>query len=83
MMVPTYKCRYCQKEIVAQMDFSGDIPSGTLPICDCKENRDAWERDHRALMELRKKANRETNVRSRSIVHVGRTPGPTGRKKHR
>lgn len=83
MIVPTYKCSYCQKEITAEMDFSGDMLSGTLPVCDCKENRDAWERQHRAQMELRKKANRDSSVRSRSIVHVGRTPSPMGRKKHR
>lgn len=83
MIIPTYKCNYCQKEIAAEMDFSGIMLSGTLSICDCKENRDAWEREHRARMEQRKQANRGSEIRSRSIVHVGRTPGPTGRKKHR
>jgi len=76
--VPTFKCPYCEKENLAQMDLSGDMPTGVLQLCDCPEFRKAWEADHRAKMERRKQAQRG-GIRSRSIIHVGRTPGPTGK----
>lgn len=82
MIVPTYKCKFCEKETAASMDFSGDVPSGVLSLCDCQESRAAWEREHRAQIEQRKQALRNS-ANTRSIIHVGRTPHPTGRPKHR
>lgn len=82
MIVPTYKCKFCDKETPATMDFSGDMPTGMLSICDCPESRATWEREHRAQVEQRKQALRNSS-KNRSIIHVGRTPVPTGRPRHR
>lgn len=80
--VPTFKCPYCAKETQAQIDFSGDTPTGMLSMCDCPEFRVAWEADHRAKIERQKVARRNATT-SRSIVHVGRTPNVTGRVRQR
>ncbi len=50
--VPSFKCQYCGEVKAAQV--SGD--QGLFVPCDCKEAREAWERQHRATMERRKKA---------------------------
>lgn len=54
MYTPVFPCKFCGKEITAQI--SGD--QGLLVLCDCKESREAWEREHRATIERRKKARR-------------------------
>lgn len=52
--VPKFKCKYCGEERSAQVN--GD--QGLLTMCGCKESRDAWEREHRAEMERRKRLKR-------------------------
>lgn len=84
MIVPTYICDYCGSESKPIIDSTGEMPVGTMILCDCKESRAAWEAQHRADMERRKAASRGSAIRSRSIVHVGRTPQPVGtQRKHR
>lgn len=84
MIVPTYVCGYCGSESKPVVDSTGEMPVGTMILCDCPESRQAWETQHRAEMERRKAASRGTSIRSRSIVHVGRTPQPVGaQKRHR
>lgn len=78
-VVPTFKCPYCAKETTSEVDFSGEMPTGTMQLCDCPQFRAVWEADHRAKME-RKKIAQRSGARSSSIIHVGRTPMPTGRK---
>lgn len=79
----SFKCPYCEKESTPTVDTTGEMPVGLLVMCDCPEARAAWETKHRADMEARKNAARGTNVRSRSIVHAGRTPQPMGKQKYR
>lgn len=83
MIVPTFKCPYCEKDSKPEVDTTGEIPVGTLIMCDCPEARAAWEAKHRADMERRKNATRGSSVRSRSIVNVGRTPHPNGKQRYR
>ena len=52
---PKFTCPYCDKEINGIVhSLEGDFASGTLQQCDCKESRDAWEVNHRQVMEERK-----------------------------
>jgi len=74
-MIPTYTCPHCEASITASVDFSSDMPTGMLQLCDCPQARAAWELEHRAAMERRKNASRG-GVRSRSIITTGRTPRP-------
>lgn len=80
MIVPTYVCPYCDKESTPTVDTTGEMPVGMMVLCDCPEARAAWETQHRADIERRKNAARGSSVCSRSIIHVGRTPQPMGRK---
>ena len=52
--VPEFTCAHCGETKASQV--SGD--QGMFIPCDCKESRDAWEREHRATMERRKKLRR-------------------------
>lgn len=52
--VPSFTCPHCGNTRQAQVD--GDV--GILTMCDCKESRDEWERQHRIEMERRKRAKR-------------------------
>jgi hypothetical protein len=54
MYIPVFPCKYCNKEIQAQINGE----QGLLVLCDCKEARKAWESEHRAEMERRKKRRR-------------------------
>lgn len=81
--VLVFKCPYCEKEQQPRIDTSQEIATGVLAICDCKESREAWEIQHRADMERKKNAQRGSTLRSKSIVHAGRTPHPTGKYRSR
>lgn len=83
MIVPTFKCPYCDKESTPRVDSTGEMPVGLMVMCDCPEARAAWETQHRADMERRKNALRGSSVRSRSIIHAGRTPHPMGKYRSR
>ncbi len=48
--VPSFKCPHCGETRQAQVN--GD--QGLLTMCECKESRDEWERNHRIEMERRK-----------------------------
>jgi len=80
MTVLEFQCPFCEKSMKPEINTTGEIPVGTLTLCDCPESRAAWETKHRAEMEARKNLNRGTAVRSRSIVHIGRVPGSTGKR---
>jgi phage terminase large subunit GpA-like protein len=75
-----YICPHCGNESKPKIDTTGEMPVGMLVMCDCPEARKAWEADHRAKMEARKNATRNASVRSRSIIHAGRTPSPVGKR---
>lgn len=81
-MIPTYTCPHCQEQISASVDFSGEMPTGMLQLCDCPQARTAWETEHRAAMERKKNASRG-GVRSGSIIHVGRTPRPNSKLRYK
>lgn len=80
MIVPTFTCPHCQKDSKPEVDMTGEIPVGTMVLCDCPESRAAWEAEHRATIERRKNAARG-GMRSRSIIHAGRVPVPNKRYK--
>jgi hypothetical protein len=52
MYTPIFPCKFCDKEISASVQ--GD--QGVVVLCDCPDAREAWEKEHRATMERRKKA---------------------------
>lgn len=83
MIVPSFTCPYCDSESKPTVDTTGEMPVGLMTMCDCPQSRAAWETQHRADIERRKNAARGTGVRSRSIVHVGRTPAPNGKLRYR
>ena len=83
MIIPSFKCPYCENEVKPTIDTTGVMPVGLLPLCDCPDARTAWETQHRAQMEQRKNAMRGGSVRSRSLVNVGRTGQSGGRPRHR
>lgn len=83
MIVPTFTCPHCENEVKPTIDTTGEIPVGVLQLCDCPGARAAWEQQHRAAMEARKNALRGTAIRSRSIIHAGRTSQPTGKQRYR
>ena len=76
MIIPTFKCPYCDKESTPTMDMTGEMPVGMMVACDCSESRKAWETQHRAEVERRK------NARRNSLTQVGRTT-PAHKAKHR
>jgi len=80
MISPVFKCPYCEKDIKPTIDFTGDMPVGMMPVCDCPESRQAWEAQHRAEVEARKNALRNGRIRASNLLTVGRTTPPKRRR---
>jgi|LakMenE01Jun11ns_1017448.scaffolds.fasta_scaffold9956643_5 hypothetical protein len=80
--LPAFKCQYCAKETKPQIDFSGEVPTGMLQLCDCSQARASWEAEHRARIE-RQKTLRRSTVHARSLVHTGRSPTTTVKPRQR
>lgn len=55
MYTPAFACKHCGEEKPAKMH--GESQGLVIP-CDCEASRKAWEDDHRAAMERRKRAGR-------------------------
>lgn len=72
---PVYKCPYCETELTATIDTTGETPVGVLPVCTCPAAFAAWETEHRAAIERRKQ--RRRNERNNMPLHfAGRTTIP-------
>lgn len=68
-MIITFTCPFCETVHTGTVDMTGEMPTGILPQCDCKEFREDWERKHRAEIEQRKQRRRNT-----PLTQVGREP---------
>lgn len=59
--VPFFTCQHCGVEIQAQVlpgTTYGGLAHGSMPMCSCPESLKAQEREHRLIMEKRKKNKR-------------------------
>lgn len=51
MYKPAFKCKFCDKLLNCHVNGV----QGVLTLCDCKESREEWEKEHRIEMERRKR----------------------------
>lgn len=54
--VPTFVCPYCGESKKAELTRHNE---GIFAPCSCEDAQEAWERDHRAEMERRKRLRRK------------------------
>lgn len=61
MYKPSFICPHCNNVIQAKMangTTMGGLAFGHVPACSCPESQKAWEAEHRARIESRKRAKR-------------------------
>lgn len=57
--VPAFKCDQCGKRVPAKIaGMEGELLQGQEDTCGCDGKLEAWEKQYREMMELRKKKRR-------------------------